>query len=63
MQERRARTLLAVTATIALVGIALSVVGDAGSGAWLTVGALVGLIVALHRLGRTGADEPLGYDE
>jgi hypothetical protein len=52
---QRSRQHLAITATAALVGIALSAAGVSG-GPLLTVGSLLLLIVALHRFGRTGAD-------
>ena len=51
----RTRQLLAIAATAALVGIAMSSVGATG-GPLVTVAALVTLIVALHRFGRTGPD-------
>lgn len=53
------RSLLAVAATSVAVGIALSVSGSHGLGAWVTVGGLVLLVYALHRLGRSGPDAPL----
>ncbi|MEB2313604.1 MAG: hypothetical protein OZ921_15730 [Sorangiineae bacterium] len=54
---RRARSLLAFAATAALVGIGWSVSGGQAAGAWITVLALALLIYALHRYGRTGADD------
>jgi hypothetical protein len=57
------RTFIGVSATLALIGIALSTVDAQTIGGWLAVGALVVLIWSLHRFGRTGPDEPsLGDD-
>jgi hypothetical protein len=55
-QERSSRTLLAAGLTAVVVGIALSVTDSAALGSWLTVGALVLVILGLHRFGRTGPD-------
>lgn len=55
--EQRARRDIAVTAAGALGGIALSVVGHAALGGWVTVGSIVLLVASLHRLGRLGPDE------
>jgi hypothetical protein len=55
-QERSSRTLLAAGLTAVVVGIALSVMDSAALGSWLTVGALVLVILGLHRFGRTGPD-------
>ena len=49
------RRLIVCSATGALAGIALGVAGAPG-GSLLTVASLVALIVAVHRLGRTGPD-------
>lgn len=57
--EASARTLIAVAATGALVGVAFSVSGHDGLGAYLTVGTLVLLLVGLHRFGRSGPDGPI----
>jgi hypothetical protein len=51
------RTLIGVSATLALVGIALSTVDAQAIGGWLAIGSLVVLIWGLHRFGRTGPDE------
>lgn len=57
------RTLIGVSATLALVGIALSTVDAQAIGGWLAVGSLVVLVWSLHRFGRTGPDESsLGND-
>ncbi|MCA9631174.1 MAG: hypothetical protein KC766_26105 [Myxococcales bacterium] len=53
------RRVLAVGATLTLLGIALSVTASQALGAWLTVGALLVMLYGLHRLGRLGPDEPL----
>lgn len=50
----RARSRLAVSATAALVGIAMSTSLDPTLGGWVTVGAVAMLIASLHRFGRTG---------
>lgn len=55
-QERR---VLAIGASLALVGIGLSVTASQAVGAWLTVGSLLVMLYGLHRLGRLGPDEPL----
>lgn len=55
-QVRSSRTLLAAGLTAVVVGIALSVMDSAALGSWLTVGALVLVILGLHRFGRTGPD-------
>lgn len=57
------RSLLAFAATCTAAGIAFSVTGSHGLGAWLTVGALVLLVFALHRLGRSGPDAPVVVDD
>jgi hypothetical protein len=54
----RARTIVGVAATLAMVGIVLSIQGDAGVGAFVTVPSLIGLVYGLHRLGRSGPDRP-----
>lgn len=53
------RSLLAIGATTALVGIAIAATGDPTSGGVVTVASLVLLIYGLHRFGRTGPDEAL----
>ncbi len=57
------RSLLAFAATGVAVGIALSVSGSHDLGAWVTIGALALLVYALHRLGRSGPDAPLGGNQ
>lgn len=49
-----ARRRLAVTATAAALGIALSTMVDQTLGGWVTVVAVAALLQALHRFGRTG---------
>jgi hypothetical protein len=49
-----ARRRLAVSATVALIGIALSAVVDQTLGGWVTVLAVAALLHGLHRFGRTG---------
>lgn len=51
--------MLAIGASLALVGIGLSVTASQAIGAWLTVGSLLVMLYGLHRLGRLGPDEPL----
>ena len=53
---RSSRTLIAAGITATVVGIALSVSDFHDLGAWVTVGALVIVILGLHRFGRTGPD-------
>jgi len=53
------RTLLMVVGPLTAAGIALAAVGDAAIGRWMVVIGAIGLIVALHRYGRLGADPPL----
>ncbi|MGE0327814.1 MAG: hypothetical protein AB7S68_36215 [Polyangiaceae bacterium] len=53
------RRVLAIGASLTLVGIGLSVTASQALGAWITVGALLVLLYGLHRLGRLGPDEPL----
>lgn len=52
------RSLLALAATALLVGIALGVSGSARLSPWFTLPALALVVMALHRLGREGADPP-----
>ena len=56
------RTLVAGSATAALVGIALAAAGEQDLGGWLTVLALVSLIWGVHKLGRLGSDDLIGFD-
>jgi O-antigen ligase len=53
------RSLLAFAATCVAAGVAFSVTGSHGLGAWVTVAALALLVFSLHRLGRSGPDAPL----
>ncbi len=53
------RRILAIGASLSLLGIALSVTASQTLGAWLTVGSLLVMLYGLHRLGRLGPDEPL----
>lgn len=48
------RRRVAVSATLVLVGILTSAAVDSTLGGWLTIPALVYLLWALHRFGRTG---------
>jgi hypothetical protein len=50
----RTRSRLAVSATAALVGIAVSTSLDPTMGGWVTAFAVAMLIASLHRFGRTG---------
>jgi hypothetical protein len=50
----RIRTRLALSATAALTGIAMSVAMDPALGGWVTVAGVASLIFSLHRFGRTG---------
>lgn len=52
--EAKARKRMAVGATVALAGIAVSVGAESSLGAWLTVAGVVLLIYSLHEFGRTG---------
>ncbi|HEY3233597.1 MAG TPA: hypothetical protein VGJ84_02705 [Polyangiaceae bacterium] len=58
----RARSLLAIAATITLVGIALSVWDLGGLWAWTAVVGLLLLALAIHRFGRTGPEEALNFE-
>jgi hypothetical protein len=49
-----ARRRLAVSATVAVIGIALSAVVDQTLGGWVTVAGIAALLQGLHRFGRTG---------
>ncbi|HEY3664827.1 MAG TPA: hypothetical protein VGL19_02460 [Polyangiaceae bacterium] len=49
-------------ALCAAVGIFLSITEYADTGKWLTVAGVVLLIVALHRFGRSGPDEPIRFE-
>jgi hypothetical protein len=51
-----ARRRLAVSATLTVVGIAVSVLGDETVGGVLTVCSVAMLVFALHRFGRTGPE-------
>jgi hypothetical protein len=53
-----ARSLMGAGVTAALLGIALSAGRSPELGSWVTVTALLLLIYALHRFGRSGADAP-----
>ena len=46
----------------AAIGIFLSLTEYADTGKWLTVAGVVLLIVALHRFGRSGPDEPIRFE-
>jgi hypothetical protein len=54
----RLRSLLSVAATLTLIGVALAATGSQELGSVATLAGLVGLIVGLHRFGRSGPDEP-----
>jgi hypothetical protein len=56
--EASARTLLGAAAASVLLGIALCLVDQPMLGGWLSVLSLGGMLVALHRFGRSGADAP-----
>jgi hypothetical protein len=49
-----ARRRVALSATCAVVGIALSAVVDPTLGGWVTVLSVAALLHGLHRFGRTG---------
>jgi hypothetical protein len=55
--EVRLRGALSVAATATLVGIALAATGNPDLGGVITLAGLVGLIVGLHRFGRSGPDD------
>jgi hypothetical protein len=50
----RTRRRLLVSAVLVALGIGVSVSVDESLGAYVTLGALVSLLLALHRLGRSG---------
>ena len=54
--ERRARTLIIIGASLAVAGIALSVSEDS-FGRYLVVAGVVLSFIALHRFGRLGPEE------
>jgi hypothetical protein len=56
-REASTRSMLAVALAVTLLGIVLSVQGIPELGSWATVGGLVALMTAVHRLGRLGPDE------
>lgn len=56
--RRAPRLGLSASATLVLLGIAFAVSDQQELGGWLTVAALLVLIGNLHRLGRTGPDDP-----
>lgn len=59
--EQQLRTRIAASATLTLGGVVLSLTEARLLGGWLTVGSIVVLLSALHRLGRLGPDtESLG---
>jgi hypothetical protein len=53
---KSSRTLIAAGVTLAVAGIAISVSELRDIGSWLTVGALVIVILGVHRFGRSGPD-------
>lgn len=56
--SQRERTLLAVGAGASLLGIALSVGQQSSLASGMTLLGLLGLIIGLHRFGRSGPDAP-----
>jgi hypothetical protein len=50
----RTRRRLLVSAALVALGIGVSVAVDESLGAYMTLGALASLLLALHRLGRSG---------
>jgi len=52
----RTRRRLLVSAVFVAAGIALSVAVDESLGAYTTLAALASLLLAIHRLGRSGPD-------
>jgi hypothetical protein len=50
----RTRRRLLVSASLVALGIAASVAVDESLGAYVTLGALASLLLAIHRLGRSG---------
>lgn len=52
----RARQRVLVSAILTAAGIAVSVAVDESLGGWITLAALASLILALHRLGRSGPE-------
>jgi hypothetical protein len=53
---KSSRALIAAGVTLAVAGIALSVSELREFGSWLTVGALIIVILGVHRFGRSGPD-------
>ena len=50
------RRRLATSATLVLIGVALSALVDQTLGGWVTILAVAALLHGLHRFGRTGPD-------
>ncbi len=48
-------------ALCAAAGVALSITDSGDLGKWLTGIGVLSMIVALHRFGRSGPDEPIGF--
>jgi hypothetical protein len=57
--ERTTRSLLAFSATAALLGIAFSASGGQDLGSVISVAGVLLMVYALHRFGRSGPDEPI----
>lgn len=57
--EVRLRGALSLAGSATLIGIALAATGRPDLGGVITLAGLVGLIIGLHRFGRSGPDEPV----
>lgn len=49
------------SALCAAAGVGLSITDYADFGKWLTVIGVVAMVIALHRFGRSGPDEPIRF--
>jgi hypothetical protein len=59
LPESRLRSLIAVGASVTLIGIALAASENQQIGGWLTLAGLIALVYGLHRYGRSGPDDPI----
>jgi uncharacterized membrane protein len=59
--ESRLRSLIAIGASVMLIGIALAASDNQQIGGWLTLAGLISLVYGLHRYGRSGPDEPIEF--
>jgi hypothetical protein len=59
--EQNARRLMAIAATLGVVGIAFNLNGDGTLPKILAGAGVVALIWSIHRYGRLGPDEPIAF--